>query len=187
MTGDTICEHVQGASEGALLWLDEPRTCDSPLLMIPRRYPNTTPNTASVRNRTLYFALPSISSVQQSTAQRESTLGGVGVSLSRLRGMSEGADQQLEFLRRQCCAEMKPLVLIAAHLLQQCELGSRFNALSDHFEIQTVSEGDHGAYDGGIRRAAGHLLHKRAVDLELVDREAPQITHAGIPGPEIIH
>src|SRR5208283_3013581 len=107
------------------------------------------------------------------STQRESTLGSGGINLQGLRRMSMGADQLLEFLRRQRCAEMKPLLLIAAELLQQCELLSRFNALSDHFQIQAVSEGDHGTHDGGILRAAGHLFHKAAVDLELVDRKAP--------------
>jgi hypothetical protein len=52
------------------------------------------------------------------SAQRETTLGGGGINFRGLRGLSLVADQPLEVLRRQCCAEMKPLVLIAAQLLQ---------------------------------------------------------------------
>src|SRR5271169_4706021 len=71
------------------------------------------------------------------SAQRESTLGGGGFNLRGLLRMSMSADQPLEFLRRQRCAEMKPLVLIAAELLQKCDLLSGFNALGNHFQIQT--------------------------------------------------
>src|ERR1700683_3123805 len=77
----------------------------------------------------------------EASAQRESTLGGGGINLLGLHRISMVADQPVEFLRGQSFAEMKPLVLIAAQLLQQCELVSCFNPLSDPFQIPLGGEG----------------------------------------------
>src|SRR5437763_5847713 len=52
--------------------------------------------------------------------------------------------------------------------------------------MQAVRQRDDGANDRCVLRAPGHLLDKAAVDFQLVNRKAPQVAHARIPGAEII-
>src|SRR5271168_3443759 len=49
-----------------------------------------------------------------------------------------------------------------------------------------MGERDDCAHDGSVLRARSHLLDKAAVDLELVDRKATQVAHAGVAGAEVI-
>src|SRR5580704_9943964 len=45
---------------------------------------------------------------------------------------------------------------------------------------------DDRAHDGSVFRARSHLLNETAVDLELVDRKAAQVAHAGVARPKVI-
>src|SRR6185437_7500186 len=112
---------------------------------------------------------------------------GAGGLIARLRVLGAlPAAQQLGELRwRQRRTEVKALVLIAAEGAQEPELIGRLHPFRDHLEPQAVRQGDDRLHDGGIGLAA-ELAHERAIDLQLVDREAPQIVDARIAGAEVI-
>src|SRR6185295_15398895 len=66
------------------------------------------------------------------------------------------------------------------------ELLGCFYALGYHFEPQAVRERNDGLHDGRIVGSRHEVLDEAAVDLEIVDGEAAQITHARVTGAEIV-
>jgi len=92
-----------------------------------------------------------------------------------------------ELIREQRRAEVKSLVLITSQFRQQGELLGGFDTLGDHFQMQAVRQRNDRANDRCVLRAPGHLLDKAAVDFQLINRQAPQVTHARVTGAEIIH
>jgi hypothetical protein len=53
--------------------------------------------------------------------------------------------------------------------------------------VQRLAEADNARHDGRGLRAGAERVDERAVDLDLLDREAGEIRQAGIAGAEIVH
>src|SRR5450755_3991579 len=81
---------------------------------------------------------------------------------------------------------MKSLVLIAANTLKEVELRYRLHALGDHLEPQAMGERDDRLHDRGIVGARSDFVDEAAIDLEPVDRQSAQVTHAGVTRAKII-
>src|ERR1700692_3219735 len=92
------------------------------------------------------------------------------------------ADETFEICRGQGAAKMITLILIAAGHFEKIELSGRLHPFGDDFEAQAVSERDDRADDRCILRTAHDLIDEHTVDLELIDREPAQVTHARIAG-----
>src|SRR5687768_17083030 len=75
---------------------------------------------------------------------------------------------------------------IAAAAFQVLALRLGLHAFADHLDVQGMRERHDGRDDGALVMVAGHLGGERAVDLELVDREALQVGQAGVAGAEIV-
>ena len=73
-------------------------------------------------------------------------------------------------------AEIVALALVAMFDLKRCERFGCFYALCNDGYLQIFSHGNHGTNDGGMVRAACHLMHERLVNLQGIDRKLIQIT-----------
>src|SRR6185437_7942642 len=78
------------------------------------------------------------------------------------------------------------LVLIAAEPAQEVQLLLRLHALGDHLQMQAVRQRHDGAHDLRIIAAGGDFLDEGVIDLELVERQAPQVAQARVAGAEVI-
>ncbi len=110
-----------------------------------------------------------------------------GVVLGQIVAAVGFPDQALEIRGGQRAAEMIALIFVASGRLQKLKLGRRLHSLGDDLEPQAVCERDDGADNGCVLRTADDVIDEHPVDLELVDREAAQITHARIAGAEVVH
>ena len=73
-------------------------------------------------------------------------------------------------------AEEEPLGLIAVGLVEKGGLRRGFDTLDRHPHVQLASERDDRFHDRlNIAAGAVEALHEAAVDLDLVERETPQI------------
>src|ERR1700722_18625106 len=85
-------------------------------------------------------------------------------------------------------AEEEPLSLVAVDLVEKSCLLGVFDAFDRYPHVQLASERDDRFHDRPcITTGAVEALHEAAVDLDLVEREAPQIAEARIAGTEIVH
>ncbi len=82
---------------------------------------------------------------------------------------------------------MVALDFITAHVAQQFELGTGFNALGDDVHAQGVTEGDHGCRNCPVVLVVLQIAHEGLVDLQAVDGEAFEVGKAGIAGAKVIH
>ncbi len=83
-------------------------------------------------------------------------------------------------------AEQEALHAVAAELAQLRERRLVLDAARDHGEAELVRELDRRAHDQRVARVLGHAHDERLVDLELVERQAPQIGERRIAGPVIV-
>ena len=85
-------------------------------------------------------------------------------------------------------AEEEALGLVAVGLVEKGRLRGGLDAFDRHPHVQLASERDDRLHHRlGITAGAFEALHEAAVDLDLVEREAPQIAQARIAGTEIVH
>src|ERR1700733_4752924 len=90
--------------------------------------------------------------------------------------------------RRHRTAKIKPLRLFAVGTFEEGRLFGGLDALDGHMHVQLAPQGDDRLDDClGVTRRAVEALHEGAIDLDLVERESPQITQAGISSAEIVH
>jgi hypothetical protein len=78
------------------------------------------------------------------------------------------------------------LILIAPGGLEQAGLLRRLHALREDSQAEAVTESDSRAGQGVGAIARSQIVHQRLVELELVRREAAQVTEGGVPGAEVI-
>ena len=97
-----------------------------------------------------------------------------------------GDDVRLERRERDGLREIEPLNAVAAFCTQERELLGRLDALGDDLEIERVRHRDHGADDRRVFGLVREIGHERAVDLDRVEREPPQIAERRIAGAEIV-
>ena len=76
---------------------------------------------------------------------------------------------------RQRATEQVALAVLAVELTQHFQLLGLLDAFGKHVEVQAVRQGDDGANDLQIAVILGDALHETLVDLQFVDREAPQV------------
>jgi hypothetical protein len=72
--------------------------------------------------------------------------------------------------------EQIALRVLAAVLLQQGVLPFRLHALRHHRQLQAVRQRDDRRHDGAVFRTLFQVLDEGAVDLDLLDREALQVS-----------
>src|SRR5262245_66149275 len=84
-------------------------------------------------------------------------------------------------------AEEVALRLIAQLALQELKLGLRLDSFGQNREAQPAPKPKYGANDGRGLVIRIDRLDKRAVDLDLVERERQQVGQRGIAGAEIVH
>ena len=85
------------------------------------------------------------------------------------------------------CAEEKALALRAPFGSQVFQVAFCFDAFRRNRHSQTGAERQNSS-DNGLRVGfAADLMNERAIDLDFVEREAPQVAQRGIAGAEIVH
>jgi hypothetical protein len=62
-----------------------------------------------------------------------------------------------------------------------------FHTFGCRGDVQTAAKARNRPYDRHAIGALRQILHKRAIDLDLVERKASEIAEAGISGAEIVH
>ena len=92
--------------------------------------------------------------------------------LKRLRGQRRGVEIALKF--------------VTAGPAQEIPLRLVLDPLGDHVQAQRPAHLNDGIDDACIAGVGGQALDETAVDLEPLDREALQITEAGIAGAEVV-
>jgi len=91
-----------------------------------------------------------------------------------------------QFVRGHRAREEEALKFVAVGATQDSDLLRGLHALGNHLQAESVTEPDDGARDCEIGRVVEHVVHERAVHLQLVERKAVQIVQARIAGAEII-
>src|SRR5580693_1422711 len=84
-------------------------------------------------------------------------------------------------------AEQKALPLVAALGAQAAQLGFGLDAFGGNGDAEADAEADDRAHDRLCVPIGGKAAHERLIDLDLVEREASELTQAGIAGAEIVH
>ncbi len=69
---------------------------------------------------------------------------------------------------------------------QQLPLRHRLDALGHHAQAEAVREGDGSPGDGQVVGVAGDVANEAAIDLQGVERQAPEVGKRGISGSEVI-
>jgi len=82
--------------------------------------------------------------------------------------------------------EVVALRFVAALGPEECELVARFHAFGAHVQAQAVRHPDDGPDDRCVVRLDEDLAHERLVDLEAVEREAPQIAERRVARAEVV-
>lgn len=96
------------------------------------------------------------------------------------------AQQAGELLGRQGLDEEIPLQHVTTAAGEKGDLVVRLDTLGDGGQPQVVGDVDNAGDDGSTTRVGGHIADKKAVDLETVDGEPPQIVEARITGAEVV-
>ena len=89
-------------------------------------------------------------------------------------------------LGRNGMAKIITLSLAASVALKEFELRTGFHSLRNYPLFETLSDIDHGADNGRIRRIISDLVHKGLVQLQRVHRKPPQIRKTGITCAKIV-
>src|ERR1700731_1747398 len=110
-----------------------------------------------------------------------------GASRSLRRAPAELGQQLLDFGRGPSRAEQEALHLVAAFRAQPIELIHGFHPFGVRGDVETPAKPGDRPYDSNPIGSLRKILHKRAVDLDLVERKASEIAEAGISGAEIVH
>ena len=96
------------------------------------------------------------------------------------------AEQLCELGGRHGAREQEALREVAAELAQRGQLRLGLDALGHRDEAEGVRQADDVRRDRGIARIVLGALHERAVDLDHVDREAPQLPERREAGAEVV-
>ena len=78
------------------------------------------------------------------------------------------------------------LRFVASGFAERVEHFRGLDSFADHAEREVVAEVDHRPDDRGVRRVLLHVVHERAVDLELMDRQGRQIAERCLAPPEVV-
>src|SRR5882757_5714709 len=100
---------------------------------------------------------------------------------------SAAANQGCVLPDRERLADEIALHCVAAFFRQETELFLGFDTLGDDRHFEAMAEIDDGANDRRRLRVPSEIHDKRAIDLDLVERERLQIAERGIAGTEIVH
>src|SRR3989475_4213309 len=130
--------------------------------------------------------------------------GSVGARLRLARGRDEGSvlrggservvlaqrgatyEHIPELVRRDRLREEEALREVAAELANRGQLPVRLDPLGDCEQAERVREARQVGRDGSVLRVVLDAVDERAVDLEDVDGEAPQMAERREPGPEVV-
>ena len=82
--------------------------------------------------------------------------------------------------------EVEALGAVAAHPDQALDLGLRLDALGDRRRLQAVGELDDAAGERLGSDVVGDLVDEALVDLDDLDREAPEIAQRRVAGSEVV-
>src|SRR5687768_5906487 len=96
-------------------------------------------------------------------------------------------DDGVEKMDRVGAADQIALDLVAAFGTQHFELLGRLHAFGEHRDAEAAAEADDRADDRSRLGVVDHVLNEAAVDLDLVEREHPEIAQRRITGAEIVH
>ncbi len=75
---------------------------------------------------------------------------------------------------------------VASQRAEMLRLLGRLAALCHHGQAQGASQADDRRDDGRVFRVPPQHAHERAVDLQHVHVEAPEVAQRGIPGAEVV-
>ena len=95
-------------------------------------------------------------------------------------------EQPLEARRVERRAVVMALPLLAAERAQPLELGGGLDALGRDREAEAVRHCRDRLHDLRVRGMRIELAQERAVDLQLVDRQAAQVSETRIAGAEVV-
>src|SRR2546429_1217708 len=95
-------------------------------------------------------------------------------------------EEEIDLVRRCRPREEEALGEVAAELPQRRELPVRLDAFGDREQAEGVSEADEVRGDRGVLRVVLDALDERAIDLDQVDREAPQLAEGREAGAEVV-
>src|SRR5439155_12630059 len=111
-------------------------------------------------------------------------LSGCGLAASGdLRRLGEEA---VDLVGRRRPGEEEALREIAAELSQRRQLPVGLDALGDREQAERVGEADEVRRDRGVLRIVLDALDERAIDLDQVDREAPELAERREAGAEVV-
>src|ERR1700761_4314623 len=91
-----------------------------------------------------------------------------------------------EFVGWNGATEVIALILVAPDFTEEAQLLRGLHAFGNHFQVQVMAERHDGAHDLGAARVGAEVLDERAVDLELGERQAAQVTEARVARTEVI-
>src|ERR1700737_574243 len=100
---------------------------------------------------------------------------------------AEFEQQLFDLGRGSCRAEQEALHLVATFGAQPVELVHGFDAFRRGRDVEAAAKAGDRPHDRNAIGTIRQILHERAIDLDLVERKAPEIAEAGISGAEIIH
>ena len=92
-----------------------------------------------------------------------------------------------ELLGRDRPAEQVALRLVAAVAAEQRLGVGALHALGHGPQPEAAAELDERAHDDGVLVVHGHRHHERLVDLQLGDRQAPEVGQRRVAGAEVVH
>src|SRR5829696_8148046 len=109
-------------------------------------------------------------------------------SSARGRGAESGlrAQQRGELGGRHRSRQQETLRAVATEPTQAVELLLRLNAFRGDRDVECVRHVHHGACDGGALAVRGEVGDERAVELDLVDREAVQVRQRRVARAEVV-
>src|SRR5258706_2948280 len=105
---------------------------------------------------------------------------------ARFLVLAVGAPPFAKRAPRQRRGEQLSLRQVAAERLQRLARLRELHALGEDAEAEVVREVDRAAHHGAVAGVGDEAGHERAIDLDLVDREALEMGERGVAGAEIV-
>ena len=106
--------------------------------------------------------------------------------LGRARFQGVVGDPAGERVRGERAAQVVALGEVAAQRGEALERQLVLDALGDHLQPEVVAEVDRRAHDDQVALVLQHRRDERAVDLELVDRQALEVGKRRVAGAEVV-
>ena len=88
--------------------------------------------------------------------------------------------------RRHGSGPQEPLTEVAALVPEQLGLGDGFDTFGDDADVERVGEVDDAGHDRVVLRVQAEPGDEGAIDLQEVDRIAPQVEQRRVPGAEVV-